>query len=145
MTVQKEHPGAEQQKHAQLQTAAEQAPGAFSHGEHSGKGFADLFQSYHLAAMIEQRERPDKEQIFPGKTNQVYFFNESKIIQTTIPDKIQVFKFENGQIEKHYINGIKEIIFPNGNIKKIYQDGTEENLYNDDNENNDEEIEYEDE
>jgi centromere protein J len=87
----------------------------------------------------------DIKQIFPEKTKQVYFFNESKIIQTTIPDKIQVFKFENGQIEKHYINGIKEIIFPNGNIKKIYQDGTEENLYNDDNENNDEEIEYEDE
>ena len=74
----------------------------------------------------------DIKQIYPEKSKQVYFFNESKIIQTTIPDKIQVFKFENGQIEKHYINGIKEIIFPNGDIKRIYKDGKEENFYNED-------------
>ena len=84
----------------------------------------------------------DIKQIFPEKEKQVYFFNESKIIQTTIPDKIQVFKFENGQIEKHYINGIKEIIFPNGNIKRIFKDGKEENI-NNDNEENNEEFEYE--
>ena len=82
----------------------------------------------------------DIKQIYPEKSKQVYFFNESKIIQTTIPDKIQVFKFENGQIEKHYINGIKEIIFPNGDIKRIYKDGKEENInINSDNE----EYEYE--
>ena len=84
----------------------------------------------------------DIKQIYPEKSKQVYYFNESKITQTTIPDKIQVFKFENGQIEKHYINGIKEIIYPNGNIKRIDKDGKEQNFYKDD---DNEENEYEEE
>ena len=81
----------------------------------------------------------DIKQLFPDKKKQVYYFNESKIIQTTIPDKIQVFKFENGQIEKHYINGDKEIIYPNGNIKKISKDLKEEDIYPDNNEEEEEE------
>jgi hypothetical protein len=70
----------------------------------------------------------DIKQIFPDKTKQVYFFNESKIIQTTIPDEMQVFKFENGQIEKHFIDGMKEIIFPDGFIKKIYPERKKESI-----------------
>ena len=85
----------------------------------------------------------DIKQIFPEKRKQVYYFNESKIIQTTIPDKIQVFKFENGQIEKHFINGDKEIVYPNGNIKRINKDGKEENFFNEENEENNEDSDYE--
>ena len=70
----------------------------------------------------------DIKQIFPDKTKQVYFFNESKIIQTTIPDEMQVFKFENGQIEKHFIDGMKEIIFPDGFINKIYPERKKESI-----------------
>ena len=41
---------------------------------------------------------------------------------------MQVFKFENGQIEKHFIDGMKEIIFPDGFIKKIYPERKKESI-----------------
>jgi len=48
---------------------------------------------------------------------------------------MQVFKFENGQIEKHYKEGYKQIIFPDGTHKMIYED---ESNYNTNNTNEDE-------
>jgi centromere protein J len=44
----------------------------------------------------------------------VYFFAEAKTTQTAFPDGMQVFKFSNKQIEKHYTDGTKEIrlVFP---------------------------------
>ncbi len=59
--------------------------------------------------------------MFPnGK--QIYFFSDAKTIQTTFPDNLQVFKFENGQIEKHYGEGCKQIIFPDGTQKVLFED-----------------------
>ena len=56
----------------------------------------------------------------------IYFFNDSKTIQTTLPQEgLQVFKFSNGQIEKHFENGTKHIAFPDGTLKLINQDGEE--------------------
>ena len=50
---------------------------------------------------------------------------------------MQVFKFENGQIEKHFIDGMKQIIYPNGVITKIFPDGKEETYNPEDDEKND--------
>ena len=33
------------------------------------------------------------------QTKHIYYFNEAKTVQTTFPDNLQVFKFENGQVE----------------------------------------------
>lgn len=39
----------------------------------------------------------------------VYFYAEAKTTQTTYPNGLQVYKFANGQIEKHFSDGTKEI------------------------------------
>ena len=44
---------------------------------------------------------------------------------------MQVFKFENGQIEKHHADGTKQIIFPDGTLKYILPDGYEETFFAD--------------
>lgn len=70
----------------------------------------------------------DLKQMFPnGKV--VYFFNEDKTIQTTYPDQLQVFKFENGQVERHHPDGTKQIAFPDGSLRYIFPDGEEETYY----------------
>lgn len=42
---------------------------------------------------------------------------------------MQVFKFENGQIEKHFSNGNKQIIFPDKTLKLISKEGEEETYF----------------
>lgn len=67
----------------------------------------------------------DVKQLFPDG-RMIYFFFESKTVQHTIPsENIKVFKFSNGQIEKHFDNDTKEILFPNGIIKYITENGSE--------------------
>ena len=59
----------------------------------------------------------------------IYFFNESKTVQSTIPiEKLQVFKFSNGQIERHYDNGEKQILYSDGTVKLINKYGYEETI-----------------
>jgi centromere protein J len=51
----------------------------------------------------------DAKQTYPdGKI--VYYFAEAKTTQTTYTDGLQVFKFSNTQIEKHFADGTKEIM-----------------------------------
>ena len=72
----------------------------------------------------------DIKQNYPdGKT--VYYFNDSQATQTTFNDGLQVFKFNNGQIEKHYPDGSKQIAFPDGSMRYILADGYEETYYQD--------------
>ena len=70
----------------------------------------------------------DLKQIFPNGTS-VYYFNDAKTVQTSYPDGIQVFKFNGGQIEKHYPNGTKQIVFPDGSLRYILSNGYEETHY----------------
>lgn len=50
----------------------------------------------------------DIKQTFPdGKS--VYYFSEAETTQTTYPNNLKVFRFGNGQIEKHYPDNTKEI------------------------------------
>jgi centromere protein J len=72
----------------------------------------------------------DIKQSFPdGRT--VYHYSEAKTIQTTFPDGLQLFKFANGQIEKHFPDGSKEISFQDGTVKCVYPDGQEESVFPD--------------
>jgi len=47
----------------------------------------------------------------------VYYFDEARTTQTTDTEGVHIYKFHNGQIEKHYPDGSKEIRFPDGIIK----------------------------
>ena len=70
----------------------------------------------------------DIKQLFPDG-RMIYFFNESKTVQSTIPiEKLQVFKFSNGQIERHYDNGEKQILYSDGTVKLINKYGYEETI-----------------
>ena len=55
----------------------------------------------------------------------MYFYNETNTIQTSFKNGINIFKFNNGQIEKHYPDGSKYIFYPNGYRRKIAKDGNE--------------------
>lgn len=61
----------------------------------------------------------------------VYHYAEAKTTQTTFPDGMQLFKFANGQIEKHFPDGSKEISFQDGTVKCVYPDGQEESVFPD--------------
>ena len=72
----------------------------------------------------------DIKQIYPnGK--EVYLFNEIKTIQFKLPDGLQVFKFQDGQIEKNYPDGIKHIFYKDGTVKYIYPDQSDETIFPD--------------
>lgn len=72
----------------------------------------------------------DIKQTFPdGKV--VYYFASARTTQTTFTDGLQVFKFSNGQLEKHFPDGTKEINFPDGTVKCIFPDGEEESIFPD--------------
>ena len=61
----------------------------------------------------------------------VYHYESTKATQTTFPNGLELFKFNSGQVEKHYPDGVKEITFPNGTQKTIFGDGSEEMRYAD--------------
>ena len=44
---------------------------------------------------------------------------------------LNVFKFNNNQIEKHYPDGSKFIIFPNGTKRMVSKNGNEETIFPD--------------
>ena len=72
----------------------------------------------------------DLKQIYPdGKS--CYFFQETKTVQITLNNGMEIYKFENNQIEKHYPDGTKQILFSDGSERYIYNDGTEETYFSD--------------
>ena len=46
---------------------------------------------------------------------------------------MEIYKFENGQVEKHYPDGTKQILFNDGSERYIYNDGYEETYFSDGN------------
>lgn len=85
--------------------------------------FSDGYQLVHFP-------NGDKKQTFPGGKI-VYYFSEAKTVQTSFKDGLNVFKFNNNQIEKHYPDGSKFIIFPNGTKRRISKNGNEETIFPD--------------
>ena len=74
--------------------------------------FSDGYQLVHFP-------NGDMKQNFPEEGKVIYFFNETKTVQTSFKNGLNIFKFSNNQIEKHYPNGSKFIIFPDGTKKYI--------------------------
>lgn len=70
-----------------------------------------------------------KENLIDGTVK--YYFSESRIWHTTLPDGLEVLDFPNGQVEKRHTNGMVEIVYPNDCRKLSFSDGTEEILYAD--------------
>ena len=68
----------------------------------------------------------DKKQKFIGEEEKImYFYNDTNTVQTTFKNGINIFKFNNGQIEKHYPDGSKYIYYTNGIRRKISKSGNE--------------------
>ena len=69
----------------------------------------------------------DMKQKFPGKEGKImYFYKETNTVETTYKKGLNIFKFNNGQLEKHYPDGSKYIFYTNGLRRKISKNGTEE-------------------
>jgi hypothetical protein len=51
----------------------------------------------------------------------IYIYNEDQITETTLPDGTTICEFSNGQIEKTFINGLKEITFPDGSTQTYHK------------------------
>ena len=68
----------------------------------------------------------DIKQIFPNRPKQVYYFNEAKTVQTIYPDNLQIFKLENGKIEKLFNDETKQVEFPDGSLQYTFPNGNEE-------------------
>jgi centromere protein J len=72
----------------------------------------------------------DVKQVFPnGKV--LYFYAEANTTHTSLPSGLQIIRFGNGQIEKHYPNGSKKIKYIDGTVKTITTEGAEETIYPD--------------
>ena len=74
----------------------------------------------------------------------VYFYHEKGILMTTIPvvlinpsaavnkdERISVYRFSSGQIEKHYADNRKEVYYPDGSKKYVAADGSEHSILTD--------------
>ena len=55
----------------------------------------------------------------------LYHYAATGCTQTTYLDKLEVLQFASGQIEKHFPDGSKEIVFPNKTVKRIDKHGNE--------------------
>ena len=81
--------------------------------------FVDGYQLVHFP-------NGDKKQKYIGKDEKViYYYNETNTVQTSLKNGLNIFKFSNGQIEKHYPDGSKYIIYTNGIKRKITKNGEE--------------------
>lgn len=61
----------------------------------------------------------------------VYHYAATKAVQTTLPDGVELYQFQDGQFERHHPDGSTEIHFPNGTTKRIQSDGSEEVTFSD--------------
>ena len=91
----------------------------------------------------------DKKQCFKNIGKIVYYFNDAKTVQTSYKNGLNVFKFSNNQIEKHFTDGSKLIILPDGTQKMMQSEkvtniidisGAEDEIINNFNLNNDKDI-----
>ncbi|KAJ3034917.1 hypothetical protein HDV00_004527 [Rhizophlyctis rosea] len=64
-----------------------------------------------------------------GRT--IYWYAEPKTMHTTFKDGLQLYEFDNGQVEKHYPDGTNEITFGDGTVKYSFPNGEEESIFPD--------------
>jgi T-complex protein 10 C-terminus len=56
----------------------------------------------------------DVETTLPDKKTVAYYHATEQVMQITQPDQSVLLEYPNGQVERHYIDGSKAILFPNG-------------------------------
>ena len=56
----------------------------------------------------------DVETTLPDKKTVAYYHATEQVLQITQPDQSVLLEYPNGQVERHYIDGSKAILFPNG-------------------------------
>ena len=59
-------------------------------------------------------------QVFKDSRKEIHFYNKKKIIKIILGKGLEIIKYDNGQIEKNFINGTKKISFPDGSLKYKY-------------------------
>ncbi|KAL0232464.1 hypothetical protein PCE1_002805 [Barthelona sp. PCE] len=74
-------------------------------------------------------ENGDVKQVVESNGCVVYFYADVQTIHVTFQTGIQLYKFKNQQIEKHYPDAGKQIFFPDGTIKTISEQGVETSLF----------------
>ena len=52
-----------------------------------------------------------------------YWYDESRTLHTTETDGLEIYQFDNGQVEKRYPSGTLEVIFPDKTHKYILESG----------------------
>lgn len=55
----------------------------------------------------------------------VYYYSEVGTLFTQLPDDIRVYRFGNGQLERHSPDGAKTVLYPDGTVKRVGADGRE--------------------
>lgn len=55
----------------------------------------------------------------------VYWFSKGGVTQTLMPDGEKILLFANEQLEKHKVDGSREIYFSDGSKKFVNVDGSE--------------------
>ena len=68
-------------------------------------------------------------QVFKDSRKEIHFYNKKKIIKIILGKGLEIIKYDNGQIEKNFINGTKKISFPDGSLKYIFLNGLQETYY----------------
>ena len=60
----------------------------------------------------------DIKQLYPdGK--EVYLYAENHTVATTFPNRLKVCKFANGQIEKNFQDGTKNVNYADGTVRNV--------------------------
>lgn len=59
----------------------------------------------------------------------IYYYATADTTHTTYPNGLEVFEFSNAQVERHYPDGTKEILFPDGTEKYIHPSGEEQIVF----------------
>lgn len=71
----------------------------------------------------------DVETKFAESGTVAYFHAEDRVMQITTADGSTLFEYPSGQIERHYTDGSKAIIFPDGTKQRISATGHVETLF----------------
>ena len=61
----------------------------------------------------------------------IYYYAQAQTKHTTFPDGLEVYEFPNKQIERHFSDGTKEIVFPDNTKKIIRSTGVHESYFPD--------------
>lgn len=60
----------------------------------------------------------------------VYYYADARTTHVSEPDGMQLYHFPNQQVERHFLDGLKEITFPDGNVKVFMPNGEVQALSN---------------